>query len=108
MAKELDCPVVLLHQMTQEAAKRTDPRPRLTDLVGSGKIKNHADIIAFLHRPEMYEPGNPDLTGKAEMILVKNREGKTGTVHCTYRGEIFLWEDPHADVPQQGRFDDSY
>lgn len=108
MAQELDVPVVMLHQMTQEAGKRPDPRPRMTDLAGSGKLKNHADIVAFLHRPEMYEKGNPDLYGKAEMILAKNREGNTDIINCEYHGEIFLWEDPKGSEPQQQGFDSYY
>lgn len=107
MAEELNVPVVLLHQMTQEGAKRVDPRPKLTDLAGSGQIKNHASIVAFLHRPEMYDKADPELAGKGEQIIVKNREGKTGICHSAYHGDIMRWEDPRSETTQadfSGRF----
>lgn len=106
IAEELDVPVCLLAQMTQEGAKRTDPRPRLTDIAGSGKIKNHADIVAFLHRPWMYDKTADEKD--AEMILAKNREGATKTIPCEYLGKIMRWQDSTEPVAQQDSMDGYY
>lgn len=105
IAKELGVPVVLLAQMTQEAAKRTDPTPRITDLAGSGKIKNHADIVAFLHRPELFNKDDDSLKGIGHMIFAKNRQGETKTCVCTYRPKILKWEDDTPPRPKQTSFD---
>lgn len=103
MAQELDVPVCLLSQMTQEGAKRADPTPRLTDLAGSGKIKNHADIVAFLHRPEMYEKDEA-LKGLGQFHIVKNRDGKTGVLDLKYLGHILKWLDETEPKPKQEAF----
>ena len=104
MAEELDVPVILVVQMTQEGAKRQDPRPRITDIAGSGKLKNHADLVAFLHRPELFDKDDSNLKGKGEMILAKNREGQIGTCHVKYAGSILAWiDDTEPDGPTQER-----
>lgn len=105
MAKELSVPVVLLVQLTQEAAKRTDPTPRITDIAGSGKVKNHADIVAFLHRPELFDKSDEALKGQGHMIFAKNRQGETKTCICTYKGRILKWEDDTPPRPKQSSFD---
>jgi replicative DNA helicase len=94
----------LLAQMTQEGAKRTDPTPRLTDLAGSGKLKNHADIVAFLHRPEMYNKADESLKGLAQFIVAKNRDGATGTMDVKYLGHILKWVDETEPKPKQPTF----
>jgi replicative DNA helicase len=105
IAKELSVPVVLLVQLTQEAAKRTDPTPRITDIAGSGKVKNHADIVAFLHRPELFDKSDEALKGQGHMIFAKNRQGETKTCICTYRGRILKWEDDTPPRAKQSSFD---
>jgi replicative DNA helicase len=105
IAKELGVPVVLLVQLTQEAAKRTDPTPRITDIAGSGKVKNHADIVVFLHRPELFDKADESLKGQGHMIFAKNRQGETKTCICTYRGRILKWEDDTQPTPKQTSFD---
>jgi replicative DNA helicase len=105
MAKELGVPVVLLVQLTQEAAKRTDPTPKITDIAGSGKVKNHADIVAFLHRPELFDKSDEALKGQGHMIFAKNRQGETKTCICTYKGRILKWEDDTPPRAKQSSFD---
>jgi replicative DNA helicase len=105
IGKELKVPVILLAQLTQEAAKRTDPTPRITDLAGSGKIKNHADIVAFLHRPELFNKDDEALKGVGHMILAKNRQGETKTCVCAYRPRILRWEDDTPPTPRQTAFE---
>lgn len=87
MARELDCPVVCLHQLNRQAESRDGHRPRLSDLRESGQIEQDADMVLLLHRPDYYDVN--DSPGVAEVIVAKNRNGPTKAVrlafhrHCT-------------------------
>lgn len=83
MARELDVPVLCLHQLNRQSETREDRRPRLADLRESGQIEQDADAVLLLHRPEYYDPN--DQPGIAEVIVAKNRNGPTGTVRLMFR-----------------------
>ncbi len=92
LAKELDCPVVSLSQLSRAPEQRADHRPMLSDLRESGSIEQDADIVMFLYRDEYY---NPDTERKniGEVIVAKNRHGETGTVELVWFGEIQKFAD---------------
>ncbi|QDT18018.1 replicative DNA helicase [Alienimonas californiensis] len=91
IAKELDIPVIALAQLNRGVELREDKRPRLADLRESGAIEQDADLIAFLHRPEMYDA--EDRPGEAEIVIAKHRSGPTGIVTLTWRAECMRFED---------------
>ena len=104
LAKELDIPVVALSQLSRASEQRGgDRRPILSDLRDSGAIEQDADIVIFIHRPEMYEgPVDKDgnsLEGKAEIIVGKHRNGPTGKVELFFHKSFTRFES-FTDRPE--------
>jgi len=85
VAVELDIPVVVLTQLNRNLEMRRDKRPVLSDLAESGAIEQIADVVLALYRHEVYAT-KKDLekgiyTHSAELIILKGRNGPTGTVN---------------------------
>lgn len=89
LAKEMDVPVLALSQLNRKLEERNDKTPMLSDLRESGAIEQDADIVMFVHRPEVYLKGDEKekMKGKAQVIIAKNRHGRIGTVDLAFNGE---------------------
>jgi len=84
LARELDCPVIVLSQLSRAPEQRNDHHPMLSDLRESGSIEQDADIVLFLYRDDYYNKENSEKPGVCEVIIAKHRGGATGTVELTW------------------------
>lgn len=109
IAKDCECPVVLLSQLNRGVEGREDKRPGLADLRQAGAIEQDAYAVGFVYRPEYYLGGEPEpkdtesparlaerrqawldqresVAGRAELIWAKVRDGEPGTDVLHFHG----------------------
>lgn len=96
LAKELGIPIIVLAQLNRQPEQRGGGKPRMSDLRESGSLEQDADVVALLVRPEVYEEdedARSELSGKAELIIAKQRNGPIGEVPLTFIKEYTRFEN---------------
>ncbi|MBN2794076.1 MAG: replicative DNA helicase [Clostridia bacterium] len=96
LAREMDCPVIALSQLSRAPELRADHRPILSDLRESGAIEQDADIVMFLYRDEYYF-NDSEKKGIGEIIIAKQRNGETGTVELAWLGDLVKFVNLERD-----------
>jgi len=86
----MNCPVILLSQLSREVERRPDKRPIMADLRESGGIEQDADIIMLLYREHYYN--NKADPHEAEANIAKQRGGPTGMVKLQFNGPTFTFQ----------------
>jgi replicative DNA helicase len=99
LAKEFQCPVLALSQLSRECEKRPNKRPILSDLRESGSIEQDAYGILFLYRDDYYVENSPD-PGVCEVNLAKHRNGPCGMIKLDFNAELTRFDEPpdHFDM----------
>lgn len=113
LAKDLNVPIVALSQLSRQVESRDDKRPQLSDLRESGSIEQDADVVLFVFREEYYlqnkkpkenteeffkwQAEMDQVTGRAEVIIGKQRHGPTGTVDLHFDASVTRFGDIARD-----------
>jgi replicative DNA helicase len=102
LAKELDCPVLALSQLSRAVEQRASKRPQLSDLRESGAIEQDADVVMFIDRNT--DPSAPDESGRpgkgeAEIIVAKHRNGPTDNCRLAFLERFTRFTPLAKNVP---------
>ena len=126
IAKEFDCPVLALVQLSRATEAGWAKKPTLVHLRSSGQLEQDADIVMFIWRVDKYydytggescpdEKYSPDNMDEAtfkmatELIIAKNRNGILGIVQEKFIGsqQKFVPFNQYVQPPQTQVSDDA-
>ncbi|HAL46877.1 MAG: replicative DNA helicase [SAR202 cluster bacterium] len=108
LARELDIPILACAQLSRAPDQRPNHRPMLSDLRESGSIEQDADVVAFIYREDIYTdredwerkfPTQPYPENVAEIMVLKHRNGPTGTVPLLFQPDMVRFESLPAASP---------
>lgn len=92
LAREIECPVIVISQLSRAPELRSDHRPLLSDLRESGSIEQDADIVMLLYRDDYYNQDS-ETPNVCEVNIAKHRSGPTDEVHLTWLGKYTSFMD---------------
>lgn len=92
LAREMNCPVISLSQLSRAVESRPDKHPMLSDLRESGSIEQDADIVMFLYRDDYYNKDKSEeeqnMPERTDVDIAKHRNGATGRVELAFSKSI--------------------
>ena len=100
LAREMECPVLVLSQLSREVERRSGNRPVLSDLRDSGAIEQDADVVMFIYsEAEKEDSFDPDLNRTKQISIAKNRNGEIGEIRLGWDGKYtrFSHHDPSIE-----------
>lgn len=100
-AKELNVPIICLSQLSRAVESRKGGKPVLSDLRESGAIEQDADIVMFLHNPDLYLEDGAVKQGIVDLILAKHRNGALDTVKLKFISEYTTFVNMDKDANEQ-------
>jgi replicative DNA helicase len=102
LAREINCPVLAVSQLSRAVEWRASHEPQLSDLRESGSIEQDADVVLFIYRDEYYYKSEEDWMAahpdreypreEADVIIAKHRNGPTGRVKMRFRQNLARFE----------------
>ena len=102
LARELNCPVMAVSQLSRAVEWRASHEPQLSDLRESGSIEQDADVVMFIYRDEYYykseeewiaaHPDREYPREEADVIIAKHRNGPTGRIKLRFRHTLAKFE----------------
>lgn len=92
LAREIECPVMVLSQLSRAPELRSDHRPMLSDLRESGSIEQDADIVMLLYRDDYYNPDS-ETPNVCDVNIAKHRSGPTDEIQLTWLGKYTKFVD---------------
>lgn len=132
LARQLHVPIIVVCQLNRDVEKSENKRPQISNLRDSGDVEQDADLVLLLYRGDYYsslgkknkkgdqpqaQPGSLDDQDRKEIeketkkdgdpsimevIIAKNRNGKTGTANLLFQKAYSKFSDTTED------FDRSY
>lgn len=95
LAREMDCPLVCLSQLSRAPEQRNDHHPMLADLRESGSIEQDADVVLFLYRDNYYNKESSPY--EAELDIAKQRNGPTTRMPLAWIPEYTQFRNAELD-----------
>jgi replicative DNA helicase len=92
LARELNVPVLAAAQLSRAIEQRADKEPQLSDLRESGSLEQDADVVMFIHRPELYEKDTLK-QHLAQIKVAKHRNGPVGMVELVFLSHVAKFEN---------------
>jgi replicative DNA helicase len=97
LAKKYGVVIFCLTQFNRDTDKREGSRPGGSNIYGSDRMFQDADMVLGLHRPAYYLPEDPGdipfYQNYAELIIIKGRNGRTGTIPLWWMPESSQYTD---------------
>jgi replicative DNA helicase len=91
----LKVPVLVLSQLTR-APERETRAPQLADLRESGAIEQDADVVMFIHRPNLYKKKDEvtdEERAQTDLIVAKQRNGPVDRIPFVFLGKFTRFEE---------------